>query len=78
VLWPRACGESNEIAGDVVSYLRYLYRSSRNHGADRARPRVALCTGERREQPMKKSTMAAERITAALLLVLCIVFAVFV
>jgi hypothetical protein len=74
-LWPSACGEWNEIAGDIVSDLRYLYRSSRDHGADRARPRVPLCAGE---QPMTDKTKAAERITAALLLVLCIVFAVFV
>jgi hypothetical protein len=73
-----ACGGSDEIAGDTLAYLCHLHCGGRDHGADRAGPRVAFCAGEQREQPMTKTTMIAERITAALLLVLCIVFAVFV
>jgi hypothetical protein len=74
-LCPPACGESNEITGDTVSYLCDLHRGGGNHGADRSRARVTLRAGE---QPMTNTTMTTERITAALLLVLCLVFAVFV
>ena len=67
--------ESNEIAGDTVSYLCDLHRGGGNHGADRSRARVIVRAGE---QPMTNSSKAAERVTAALLLALCLVFAVFV
>jgi hypothetical protein len=71
-------GEWNEIAGDTIAYLCHLHRGGWDHGTDRAGSRVAICAREQREQPMTTTTIVAERITAALLLVLCVVFAVFV
>jgi hypothetical protein len=68
----------DEIAGYSVSDFRYLHCGGRDDCADRPRTYGAGCAGEQRERAVTGTALAAERITALVLLVLCVVVAAFV